>query len=241
MNEYGIQLYSLRDISKDDLEGTLKAVADMGYKTVEFAGFFGHSAEEVKGWLDKYGLKAVGTHTGWQELDKNFDATVAYHKAIDCPDIIIPWAPHETRKDIDMMIEKINKWVPALKKEGLTLHYHNHNKELIKTAEGFIPLYELYDKTDILFETDIFWVYVAGVNPVELINKFGDRVKMIHLKDGFSNGEGKSLGQGTAPVAEVLKLALDTNRKIVVESEGLDPTGKEEVNRCIDYLKSMEK
>ena len=55
--EYGLQMYSVRDITKTDLEGAMKAVAEMGYTYVEFAGFFGHSAEEVKGWLDKYGLK----------------------------------------------------------------------------------------------------------------------------------------------------------------------------------------
>ena len=62
--EYGLQLYSIRDITGNDLEGALKKVADLGYKFVEFAGFFGNSAETVKGWLDKYGLKVSGTHTG---------------------------------------------------------------------------------------------------------------------------------------------------------------------------------
>ena len=66
MKEYGIQLYSLRDISKDDFEGMLKAVSEMGYKMVESAGFFGHSAETVKGWLDKYGLTMCSTHTGYR-------------------------------------------------------------------------------------------------------------------------------------------------------------------------------
>ena len=59
MNTYGIQLYSLRDISKDDLRGTLKKVADMGYKTVEFAGFFENKAEDVKSWINEYGLTAI--------------------------------------------------------------------------------------------------------------------------------------------------------------------------------------
>ena len=65
MKKYGIQLYSLRDVSKDDFEGTLKAVADMGYKMVESAGFFGHDAKTVKGWLEKYGLEICSTHTGF--------------------------------------------------------------------------------------------------------------------------------------------------------------------------------
>ena len=97
---------------------------------------------------------------------------------------------------------------------------------------------ELASRTNILFEIDTFWAYVAGADPIAVLDKYGDRVQFIHLKDGFSNGEGKSLGQGTAPVAAVLEKAIATGRTIVVESEGLDPTGKEEVQRCMDYLKS---
>ena len=74
------------------------------------------------------------------------------------------------------------------------------------------------------------------IKMIELMDKYGDRVKFIHLKDGFKNKEGKSLGQGTAPVKAVLAKAEATGRTVVVESEGLDPTGKEEVKRCIDFL-----
>ena len=65
MKNYGIQLYSLRDISKDDFEGMLKAVADMGYKMVESAGFFGHSAEEVRAMLDEYGFTGRCVINSW--------------------------------------------------------------------------------------------------------------------------------------------------------------------------------
>ena len=66
--EYGIQMYSVRDLTKDDLAGALRAVAEIGYKFVEFAGFFGHSAEEVRAMLDENGLEVSGTHTGVGEL-----------------------------------------------------------------------------------------------------------------------------------------------------------------------------
>ena len=74
---YGLQLYSVRDITKEDLKGALKKVADLGYECVEFAGFFGHSAEEVTGWLNEFGLKVSGTHTGMAEIDGNFEETLA--------------------------------------------------------------------------------------------------------------------------------------------------------------------
>ena len=71
--KYGIQMYSLRDITPSDLDGALKAVADMGYEMVEFAGFFGHSAEDVKAMLDKYGLVCSGTHSGLYDLLNDFE------------------------------------------------------------------------------------------------------------------------------------------------------------------------
>ena len=82
MTEYGLQLYSVRDITGKDLDGALAQVAALGYKYVEFAGFFGIPAEEIKAMLDKYGLVVSGTHTGWREIADHFEETVAYHKAM---------------------------------------------------------------------------------------------------------------------------------------------------------------
>ena len=94
--DYGIQLYSVRDLASQDLEAALKAVAEIGYKYVEFAGFFGNDAETVKGWLDKYGLICSSTHSGWTELRDNFEETVKYHKIIGNKNYIIPGADLST-------------------------------------------------------------------------------------------------------------------------------------------------
>jgi sugar phosphate isomerase/epimerase len=90
------------------------------------------------------------------------------------------------------------------------------------------------------FEIDTFWAFNAGIDPVETLKRLSGRVKVIHLKDGFKGGAGKSLGQGEAPVLKVREYAVKNNIRMVVESEGLDPTGLEEVKRCIDFLKAQE-
>ena len=241
MNNYGLQLYSVRDITKDDFRGTLKKVADMGYKMVESAGFFGHTAAEVKNWLDEYGLTLCSTHTGLNLMTDDFDATVKYHKDVGCRDLIIPGAPHGNKEEIEILVSNINKWQPILESEGIRLHYHNHHQEFIPNADGSVTMDALAEKTDVLLEIDTYWAYVAGEDPVALLDKYGDRVKFIHLKDGTKDKVGKSLGQGTAPVLQVLRKAQQTGRKIVVESEGLDPTGEEEVRRCIEFLKQVGK
>lgn len=240
MKKYGIQLYSLRDVTKDDFEGTLKAVAEMGYKMVESAGFFGHDAATVKGWLEKYGLEICSTHTGYGLLADDFDATVQYHLDVGCKNLIIPGAAHGNMAEIDNLVAKINEWQPILAEKGIELHYHNHWQEFVPNPDGSVTMDELEKRTNVLFQIDTYWAYVAGEDPVAVLDKYGDRVKFIHLKDGTKDKVGKSLGLGTAPVKAVLAKAEATGRTIVVESEGLEPTGKDEVKRCIDFLKAQE-
>ena len=108
--EYGLQLFSVRDVTERDMEGALRQVAEMGYRSVEFAGFFGHSAQEIKGWLDKYGLTASGTHTGMSELtgDK-LQETIAYHQAIGCRNLIVPYESFATKGEIDAFIQRVQQ------------------------------------------------------------------------------------------------------------------------------------
>lgn len=120
MREYGIQMYSVRDITEKDMPGALRALAEMGYKNVEFAGFFGIPAEEIKKLLDDNGLKVSGTHTGWNEIAEHFEETVAYHKAIGNTRIIIPGADLTTKAKLDAFIDMLNEFQPKLAAEGIT-------------------------------------------------------------------------------------------------------------------------
>ena len=214
--EYGIQMYSLRDITKDDLEGAFKAVAEMGYKTVETAGFFG------------------------QMLNICPLLTVRFHKELGNKRYIIPGASFTPRANLERFIEFVNFASPKLKAEGIDLGFHNHSGEFILTEEGYHIHHELQNRTDLFFEIDTYWAYVAGVDPVAELERLGDRVKMIHLKDGTSDGNGLALGEGTAPVAAVRKKAIEMGLDIVVESEGCQPTGIEEAKRCIDHLHYLD-
>ncbi len=240
--EYGLQLYSVRDVTEKDLDGALRAVAELGYKFVEFAGFFGHSAEEVRAMLEKYGLSVSGTHTGCGELTADkIDETIAYHKAIGNENIIIPGADFSTPEKLDEVVAIINAARPRLAAAGIRLGYHNHSHEFLPTAYGAYIHKELEERTDVEFEIDTYWAYAAGLDPIALLERLKDRVRVIHLKDGFSDGNGRALGEGTAPVAAVREYAIAHGLAMVVESETCDPTGIEEVGRCIRYLRSLEK
>ena len=120
MKDYGIQLYSVRDAMQEDVRGTLRKIADMGYKYVEFAGFFGHSAEEIRQFLDDTGLVISGTHSSWEDLrPSKIMETVAYHKTIGNPDYIVPGADLSTLEKIEDFCNVMNFAQPILAAEGI--------------------------------------------------------------------------------------------------------------------------
>lgn len=240
--KYGIQLYSVRDVAEKDLYAALKCVADIGYKYVEFAGFFGNSAEDVRGWLDELGLEVSSTHTGPDELrPERIEETIRYHKTIGNKNIVIPGIKYDTRESLEEAIELINYANDALAKEGITLGYHNHYKEFYTMDYGAVVHKEFEERTNVQFEIDTFWAFYAGEDPIALLERLKDRISIIHLKDGLETRKGKALGEGYAPVERVLDKAIELGFKIVVESEGLDPSGPEEVARCFRYLESLGK
>lgn len=134
----------------------------------------------------------------------------------------------------------MNKAQLRLAEEGISLGYHNHSHEFVVMPWGSTIHSELEKRGTFDFEIDTFWAFNAGIDPVETLKRLSGRVKVIHLKDGFKGGKGKSLGQGEAPVLKVREYAVKQGIRMVVESEGLDPTGLEEVKRCIDFLKAQE-
>lgn len=236
---YGLQLFSIRDITEQDLDDALRQVSKIGYSFVEFAGFFGHTSTEIIEMLKKYNLQVSGTHTGAHEISEHFDETVKFHKAIGNKNIIIPSAELETKAKVDAFVELLNKYGQMLAKEGIKLHYHNHDFEFKANDDGVIAFDEILSKTNVGMEIDTFWVYAAKKSPTELMEKLKDRISVIHIKDGYENGDGMPLGHGTAPVYDVWEKAVELGVTMVVESETLTPDGISEAETCFTYLKNL--
>lgn len=239
-HSYSIQLFSLRDTMGSDFEGTLRKVSEMGYKGVEFAGFYGHTAEEVKSILSRYDLALTGTHSPFSDLLDRYEETVAFHRAIGNRYYILPGVDLSSQEKIDFFVEKANVLCDRLAEVGITLCYHNHAGEFHPNADGSLPYEQLLSRTKIWLEVDAYWAFVGMKDPLALLKRLGDRVKFIHIKDGFSDGKGMPLGQGEAPVKAVYQKALETGIPLVVESETCNPDGLSEAKICIDYLFSME-
>ncbi len=240
--KYGIQMYSLRDLASKDLEEAVKKVASLGYSYVEYAGFFGHTADEVASWQAKYGVECTSTHTGWGEiLPDKLEGTIAFHKTIGCKNIIIPGADLSDDGKIAGFVAAVNAALPVIKEAGLTLGYHNHSREFELRPDGRCVWDILAEKTDMLFEIDTFWAWDAGRDPVAMMSAMKDRVRFIHIKDGLRGGKGRTLGKGEAPVREVRRRAAQLGMKIIVESETLTPDGPTEAAECIEYLRLLDR
>ena len=191
--------------------------------------------------LDKNGLTVSGTHTVWQELTpENIEETVRYHKAIGNPNIIVPGADLMTLEKIESFCEVMNSAQQILNKEGISLGYHNHSHEFEVMSWGSTIHSELERRLNVEFEIDTYWVFNAGCDPIAVMDRLKDRIKVIHLKDGFMGGRGKPLGQGEVPIKAIRDYAYEHGFGIVVESETLTPDGMTEAKECIEFLKTID-
>ena len=218
----GIQLYAIRSLCYRDLEAGLRTVSEIGYQGVEFAGFFGHSAGEVAGWLEKYHLEAMGAHIPADDIFDRPDETIAFHKAIGNRRIICPWFDLKTRADVELLASKMKAVAPKYEAAGMKLFYHNHAHEfamdgderLIDILAGLVP--------ELSLEFDVFWVYRGGAVPLDYLKKYHDRIEIFHAKDGTME-EGTIAGTGNVPLPEIFAYAKEIGMEwAVVESEASD-------------------
>ena len=208
----GLQLYVLGDMVDQDLDGALTAVAAIGYRTVELPGFYGRTARELKTALGKAGLECRSAHVPGQKLfpghhlDGDVPALIADAHMLGLEWIVMPMFPIPERfgppgaaglatlreiargltlDDWRRTADFLNVKGAALKAGGLKLAYHNHNVEFaaLDDTTGFDSLMEHTDPELVSIEMDVGWVVAAGRDPVEILRRHPDRVRLIHVKD----------------------------------------------------------
>ncbi|MDF2685924.1 MAG: sugar phosphate isomerase [Clostridia bacterium] len=201
-----LQLYTVRDYMEKDFFGVLEKVAKMGYKGVEFAGFYGQSAEVIRKTLDNLGLCAISSHLAFNNMLNNLDNEIAYHKIIGCKFVAVPYADDERRPGGLKFEETLKLYAQIGKKfkeNDLELLYHNHDFEFInyKNMFGLDYMYQNVPSEYLNPEIDTCWVNVAGQNPAAYIEKYKGRCKVLHLKD-FVMGKAANNGDLYALIDE---------------------------------------
>ncbi|HJD24107.1 MAG TPA: sugar phosphate isomerase/epimerase [Firmicutes bacterium] len=186
--QVALQLYSVREEMEKDMPGTLRAVKAMGYDFVEFAGYFGRTAEEVRALLDETGLACVSVHQGYEVfLGENGGKEVDFLKTIGAKYCAVPWMGdgHKGSAAFEKTMADFTKVSGMLKQAGIQLLYHNHDFEFEK-VEGKYKLDWLYEAlpADVLqTEIDTCWAKYAGVDPCAYLRKYAGRSPVVHLKD----------------------------------------------------------
>lgn len=204
IDKVGVQLYTVRDQMKADFDGTIAKVAQIGYKEVEFAGYFDHTGQQVRAACDKNGLAPISTHVQYDELDDKFPSVVETSKTIGLKYIVCPWIPEELRKSPDIWkkaAEKFNRCGELSKKAGMQFAYHNHWFEFLP-VDGKLPYDQLLKECDanlVKMEMDLCWITAAGGDPLKYFNMYPGRFPLVHVKDlkklpEVSTGGGQDFG-----------------------------------------------
>ncbi len=183
-----LQLFSVRDDMAADMDATLAKVKELGYDYVEFAGYFDHSAEEVKALLDKHGLECISVHQVYDVFLQDEKKNIDFLKTIGAKYCAVPWMGVEKHKGNDIFettVKEFNQVGSALKSAGIQLLYHNHDFEFEKFENKFLLdwLYETIDEDILKTEVDTCWVRYAGYDPAEYLRKYIGRSPVVHLKD----------------------------------------------------------
>jgi sugar phosphate isomerase/epimerase len=186
----GVQLYTVRDAMKSDFEGTIAKVAQIGYKEVEFAGYFDHSPKDISVLLKKNGLTSPSCHVPYDTVEKKWSEQIEASHTIGHKFIVCPWIEPKQRQEPDgykRAADLFQKAGEVSKKAGIQFAYHNHTFEFqpSEALGGKLP-YDILLATDpnyVKMELDLCWISVAGKDPIEYFNKYPGRFPLVHVKD----------------------------------------------------------
>jgi sugar phosphate isomerase/epimerase len=188
IEKIGLQLYTVRDQMKADFDGTVAKVASIGYKEVEFAGYFGRTAAQVRAVIDRNGLTSPSCHVEYAVLSDQWPSVIESSKTIGQSYIVCPWIPEEIRKQPDgwkRAIDTFNHAGEISKKSGIQFAYHNHWFEFLP-VNGKLPYDMLLEQCDpdlVKMELDLCWITVAGADPLTYFNRDPGRFPLVHVKD----------------------------------------------------------
>lgn len=223
-----IQLYTVRELSREDFKGTLEKVANIGYPAFEFAGYGGLTAVEVKKLLNDLGVVCAGTHEGFEGLYNRTQEVIDFNAAIGNPYVICPSMPGEYRTGdpnmLQVFAERLNKIGEAVKGGGMQFCYHNHafEFEMVGGKRMIDILFENTDPNLVQAEVDTFWVQKGGVDPIEFIQQYSGRCPLLHMKD-MTNDEEKTfapVGTGIMDTKGIVTAGKATGTKwYVVEQD----------------------
>ena len=208
--QIGIQLYTVREHAAEDPAGTLRKIAESGYKGVQFAGYYNYKAKELKSLIDSLGLKAAGSHVGFNLFDVDSEIQLDYADILGLKTITVPSIDTNVLTQ-EQTFEKMERIREAAAKHGIRLSFHNHYREF--QIENNSYKLDIFYKhlPGVLMELDTYWAYFAGIDPLTYMEQNRNRLNSIHIKDMKKNADERSvnanIGEGSLDISAYLKKA----------------------------------
>jgi sugar phosphate isomerase/epimerase len=255
----GLQLWSLRDQTKQSTTGALDLAVSFGFTEVETAGTGSLSVTEFAKELQARQLKVVAAHAGYEALTKDPAKVIADARVLGARYVVVPWLPHDKATGLTPEVARkaaadFNTWGAACRAAGLQFGFHPHGFEFKADAAGVTPFDIIARETDpglVVFEMDVFWVVHPGQDPVKLLEKYPGRWHLMHVKDlrkgavtGIHTGAAPptdkvAVGDGQVDWPAVLRAAAKAGVKhYFIEDEGVQPL--KEIPASVRYLKSLK-
>jgi sugar phosphate isomerase/epimerase len=210
LDRIGVQLYTVRDAVQRDLEGTLARVAAIGYKEVEFAGYAGRTAAQVRDAVRRAGLSAPSAHVPLAALGPGWDRVLDDAHTVGHRFLVMPWLDEKDRPNLDAyrrIADRLNQAGEAASRAGLRFAYHNHAFEFTP-VENRLPYDVLLEATDpahVSLELDLYWITKGGQDPLVYFARWPGRFPLVHVKDSAGPPEHHmaDVGAGTIEWARI--------------------------------------
>ncbi len=251
----GATLYTVRDAMAKDPKGTMKRVADLGYKYIEAVDykkgkFYGMTPEEFKKEVSDLGMIPLSVHMGGVTLE-NADQLIADAKKVGFKYFVAPVPPMglfsydpatqslSMSDDVEYLVSILDEIGGKCKEAGLEFLYHNHNFEFLENANGVVPMdymLENLDSENVNFQLDLYWVTKAEADPIAYFEKYPGRFKVWHVKDMDDQGRFAPVGSGSIDFGIILdKKDLSGMEYYIVEQDrtfdGMKPFEALELSR----------
>jgi len=243
----GVQVYSVRDALKEDFNGSIGRIADIGFEYIEAFGLgvdgtiYGMPPQEYRNIVEDTGMKVLSSHATYFKAEEG-EALRDAALELGLTYVIVPWLGEEFRSDYYAVAENLNKAAVMFKEAGLQFGYHNHDFEFEKQGDE-VALEILLKETDpelVTFQADLYWVTVGGMNPIDLIQKYPGRFSSFHVKDAQSDLEQTTVGTGIVDFSEIFSMKGTAGMKhYFVEDERTDDPFKN-IQDAYTYLNQAE-
>ncbi len=201
LSNIGIQLYTVRDRMAADVRGTLQQLSEIGYREVEFAGYYDHTPAEIRTLLNDLGLTSPSAHTPIETIRGDLEQVIETFLSIGHEYLVVPWLSEDERDSLDKYkahAELFNRVAEQCVSAGLRFAYHNHDFEF-EAIDGTLPMDLLLAETDpglVQIELDLYWINKGGADSFAYFEKHPGRFPLCHVKDMAEDGSMADVGSG---------------------------------------------